>query len=203
MRKFSTYSNLFVLFILSTMVLSCSKTMSEQEIVNCGLVIHGSVWTIDTHCDTPMDMVRDEFDPGVRHDIPGISSSKVDFPGMIQGGLDAQFFACYVPQRERNKLGYINAKAIVDQAINAVEASCNKYVNLAEIAFTPQDPVRLEKMGLLWARTRIWSLIFIIVAFAISHYATAVTMIFVIHPQMKVDLNGTVSVHLERKSSRR
>jgi len=147
MRKFSTYSNLFVLFILSTMVLSCSKTMSEQEIVNCGLVIHGSVWTIDTHCDTPMDMVRDEFDPGVRHDIPGISSSKVDFPGMIQGGLDAQFFACYVPQRERNKLGYINAKAIVDQAINAVEASCNKYVNLAEIAFTPQDAVRLEKMG--------------------------------------------------------
>lgn len=147
MKRFSGYFYLSILLFAVSIISSCSKKLSEGEIVNRGLVIHGSVWTIDTHCDTPMDMIHDGFDAGIRHEIPGISSSKVDYPSMAEGGLDAQFFACYAPQSERTEQGYKNAKITVDKAIDAVESSCQQYTQLAEIAVSPQDAVRLENVG--------------------------------------------------------
>ena len=42
--------------------------------------IHNAVLTIDTHSDTPLNLLRDGFDIGKRQD-QATSGTKVDFPG--------------------------------------------------------------------------------------------------------------------------
>ncbi|HWR99723.1 MAG TPA: hypothetical protein VN249_03860, partial [Prolixibacteraceae bacterium] len=43
--------------------------------------IHQAVLTIDTHSDTPLNLLREDFDLGKRND-QAVSGTKVDFPRM-------------------------------------------------------------------------------------------------------------------------
>jgi len=106
--------------------------------------IHNRILTVDTHCDTPMSLVDEKFDVGVRNSPP---QSRVDFPRMKEGGLDAMFFAAFTGQKERTPENTENAYQMAIQLIDATYNACNKYSEMAEIAFTPADATRLEKQG--------------------------------------------------------
>src|SRR5438552_895989 len=54
--------------------------------------------TVDTHADTPSEYLKEPFDLGVVN-----SKVEVDYPRMKAGGLDAEFFAAYVPAKYANK----------------------------------------------------------------------------------------------------
>jgi hypothetical protein len=64
---------------------------SEQALTQRALEIHDRVLTVDTHADTPLRMIEPGFDMAKRHD-PRDTGSKVDYPRMKDGGLDAIFF---------------------------------------------------------------------------------------------------------------
>src|SRR4051794_8567729 len=53
---------------------------------------------VDTHADTPSEFLKQPFDLGVWN---GFGS--VDYPRMKAGGVDAEFFAAYVPKLYANK----------------------------------------------------------------------------------------------------
>lgn len=106
--------------------------------------IHQKVLTVDTHCDTPMAMLDDNFDIGVKNSPP---QSRVDFPRMKEGGLDAMFFAAFTSQRERTAENTENAYKTANQMIDATYAACNKYRDLAEVATKSSDAARIEKTG--------------------------------------------------------
>ncbi len=106
--------------------------------------IHQRILTVDTHCDTPMAMLDDNFDIGVKNSPP---QSRVDFPRMKEGGLDAMFFAAFTSQRERTAENTENAYKTANQMIDATYAACNKYSNLAEVATKSSDAARIEKTG--------------------------------------------------------
>ncbi|WP_321370366.1 dipeptidase [uncultured Draconibacterium sp.] len=106
--------------------------------------IHKRVITIDTHCDTPMGLVQGNLDVGKRNEAPG---SLVDFPRMEEGGLDAIFFAAFTSQRTRTEENTQNAYELANQMIDKTYEVCKKYNNMAEVATTPEDVVRLEKEG--------------------------------------------------------
>jgi membrane dipeptidase len=106
--------------------------------------IHDKILTVDTHCDTPMAMLDDNFDVGIRNSPP---QSRVDFPRMKEGGLDAMFFAAFTGQRERTPENTENAYKMANQMIDATYEACNKYNEMAEVALTPADATRLEKQG--------------------------------------------------------
>ena len=106
--------------------------------------IHYKVLTVDTHCDTPMNMVDGNFDIGVRNSPP---QSRVDFPRMKEGGLDAMFFAAFTGQKERTAENTENAYKMANQMIDATYNACSKYSKRAEVAFTPADAIRLEKQA--------------------------------------------------------
>jgi membrane dipeptidase len=108
--------------------------------------LHDEILTVDTHCDTPMIMVREDFDIGKRH-APGPRAPKIDLPKMIEGGLDAEFFAAFVGQGERTPEGYAAARRTADAAIEAVHKMCRDYPDLVGLALTPDDAVSLEKEG--------------------------------------------------------
>lgn len=102
------------------------------------LALHQEAIVIDTHCDTPMVMMNRGVHIGIRQ-----TESDVDLPRLKEGGVDAIFFAIYVPNELDLKNPFKEAMAIVDEVILQVE----KYPQLAEIATSSADIYRLHQSG--------------------------------------------------------
>ncbi|MCE1199540.1 MAG: dipeptidase [Marinilabiliales bacterium] len=108
--------------------------------------IHQETFTIDTHSDAPLNLLRDGFDAGVRHDMAS-SGTKVDFPRMKEGGLDAQFFAVFLSQGSRTPEGDAAAKKKALEILEAIRVNVAANSTQAAIARTPEDGYRLKKEG--------------------------------------------------------
>jgi len=123
-----------------------SAAETEAQFVARALEIHDRVLTLDTHADTPLRMIEPGFDMSVRHD-PNESGSKVDYPRMIEGGLDSIFFAAFVAQNIRDDDGDSRAKALALQMIDAIIESTVANSDTVGLALTPNDAIELEKQG--------------------------------------------------------
>ena len=144
------------LFVLATLLLlsGCkkkadtaeSKTETEEELVQRALEIHERILTLDTHADTPLRMIEPGFDMAERHD-PNETGSKVDYPRMKDGGLDAIFFAAFVAQDIRDDDGNTRAKALCLQMIDSIVSSTQKNSDVVGLALDPDDAYSLEKAG--------------------------------------------------------
>lgn len=119
---------------------------TEEQLVARALEIHERVLTFDSHADTPLRMIEPGFDMAERHD-PNESGSKVDYPRMKEGGLDAIFFAAFVAQDIRDDEGHSRAKALSLQMIDAVIDSTSKNADIVGFATDPEDAYELEKDG--------------------------------------------------------
>ena len=137
---------IFVLTGCGTGESSKDGVQSEEEIIARALKIHDRVLTVDTHADTPLRMIEPGFDLAERHD-PLETGSKVDYPRMKEGGLDAIFFAAFVSQDIRDDDGNERAKKLVIQMIDSVVSSTEQNASLVGLALTPQDAYELEKDG--------------------------------------------------------
>ena len=151
---FHKLNSLFVIFALSLSACSSdpdSATGSaaqetEEELIARALEIHDRVLTFDSHADTPLRMIEPGFDMAERHD-PNETGSKVDYPRMKEGGLDAIFFAAFVAQDIRNNEGNDRAKTLALQMIDAVIESTEKNSDVVGLALDPEDAYELEKEG--------------------------------------------------------
>ena len=123
-----------------------SKTETEEELIERALKIHKKVLTLDTHADTPLRMIQPGFDMAERHD-PNETGSKVDYPRMKEGGLDAIFFAAFVAQDIRNEQGNDRAKALCLQMIDSIITSTERNSDIVGLALNPKDAYDLEKEG--------------------------------------------------------
>ncbi len=112
----------------------------EEQLKKRADKIHARILTVDTHCDTPMEFTRSDFDLGIRND-----DGCVDFPRMIEGGLDAEFFAVFVSQGPRNDSSYnfVHKKAL--EIFDAIHKNVRKNSGMAEVAYSPADALRLKK----------------------------------------------------------
>ena len=119
---------------------------SEDETTARALEIHERALTVDTHADTPLRMIEPGFDLAERHN-PLDTGSKVDYPRMKEGGLDAIFFAAFVSQDIRDNEGNERAKALVLEMIDAVISSTEENSDLVGLALTPKDAYELERDG--------------------------------------------------------
>ncbi|NRA31074.1 MAG: membrane dipeptidase, partial [Parvularculaceae bacterium] len=119
---------------------------TEEQLIARALEIHDRVLTFDSHADTPLRMIEPGFDMSVRHD-PNETGSKVDYPRMKEGGLDAIFFAAFVAQDIRDDEGKTRAKELGLQMIDAVIESTEKHADLVGLAVDPEDAYELEKEG--------------------------------------------------------
>lgn len=125
---------------------STTETETEEQLVERALAIHDKVLTVDTHADTPLRMIEPGFDMAERHD-PNETGSKVDYPRMKEGGLDAIFFAAFVAQDIRDDDGNTRAKALCLQMIDSVIASTERNSDIVGLALNPDDAYELEKAG--------------------------------------------------------
>ncbi len=142
-----------VFFMLLLLIAGCKEKTAPQEskteeerLVEKALEIHKRVLTLDTHADTPLRMIEPGFDMADRHD-PNETGSKVDYPRMIEGDLDAIFFAAFVAQDIRDDDGNTRAKALCLQMIDSVIASTQRNSDVVGLALNPEDAYTLEKEG--------------------------------------------------------
>jgi microsomal dipeptidase-like Zn-dependent dipeptidase/gamma-glutamyl-gamma-aminobutyrate hydrolase PuuD len=93
--------------------------VNEAALYEKAKTLHQKIYTIDSHCDTPM-----HFNTGV--DIGKNNSTlKVDIPKMQQGMLDAVFMVAYLPQGARtpraSQQAFERAVSIIQQIKRQIE----------------------------------------------------------------------------------
>jgi len=126
---------------------TCQKKLDEESIKSKAREIHERILTVDTHCDTPSRLLRQNWDIGIRHEPGKRGSGQVDLPRMKEGGLDASFFAVFYGQEERTPEGYARAKERALLSLEAIHKMGEDYSDLVELAISPDDAYRLEKEG--------------------------------------------------------
>ena len=80
---------------------------------------------VDTHADTPSEYLKRPFDLGVWNTF-----GMVDYPRMKAGGVDAEFFAAYVPAKYANK----GAAAYCMKIMETIHEMVDRYPNWARFA---------------------------------------------------------------------
>ncbi|MDR2560447.1 MAG: membrane dipeptidase, partial [Holophagales bacterium] len=127
---------------VSSFAAAQTKTDKTDDVAQRALKLHHSIFTLDTHCDTPMSLGR--YDVGVRHER---GQGKQDLPRMKEGGLSASCFAVYLGQGPRTADGYVKAKERALATFGQLEAMFKKYPELCEQAYTPADFKRITNTG--------------------------------------------------------
>ena len=118
---------------------------ADAALVARARAIHARVLTIDTHKDIPDNFATPEADPKTMN-------SQVNLDKMKAGGYDMAFFAVYVGQGARTDSGDAVAKQRAMTKFIAVHRMAEQmYPNLIEIAYTPEDAVRIHNAGKLVA----------------------------------------------------
>lgn len=125
----STPSLLLLAYLL--LLTACSPSTVERA-----NRLHSEMLTIDTHSDTPLQLLHKQFDLGVRHDK---ADSKVDFPRMRQGGLDAQFFAVFLGQGKRDEASIQKVRKTTNEIFAATKKALSPYKNQATLAYQSKD----------------------------------------------------------------
>ena len=106
--------------------------------------LHAKIVTIDSHTDTPLNLMDSTLDLRVWND-PDKTYTKYDYPRMKAGGLDAAFFAVFLGQRERSAEG--NKKAIdkAHRIFKVLQRTIQNDSDYTELALTADDALKIKK----------------------------------------------------------
>lgn len=133
-----------ILLSLVVMAVCLPYEASPQSRSNDVGRIHESVFTVDSHTDTPLRLIDGSIDLG--RDNSG-SRSCVDLPRMKAGGLDGVFFAVFLGQGartpEKNDAAFNQANRIID----TLESVTRRYAGQCALVTTPREALRLEREG--------------------------------------------------------
>ncbi|MDP3913396.1 MAG: dipeptidase [Bacteroidota bacterium] len=131
-------------FLISGILMSFTSGDNSDKLEKKVQRIHAKCLTVDTHCDTPMQMIKPGFNIRDEHKAP---QSRVDLPRMKSGGLDAMFFAAFTGQKPRTEENYSKAYFIANQMIDSVHLMVDKNQDIATLALNTDDLARIEKAG--------------------------------------------------------
>jgi membrane dipeptidase len=134
--KIIEYRFCFLVVLITVSALSAVAGPAKKS-------IHSRALVVDTHTDTPMLLVQDGLDLTQRHSPP---DSRVDFPRLREGEVDAIFFGLFTSQQERIEANYQNAYSLAQQMIDASLVQLKK-TDLAELALNSSDINRISKKG--------------------------------------------------------
>jgi len=137
MKKYTITLVAILVFIMDNSIAQTSENYYELA-----EKIHSEIVSIDTHVDTPLRMLRG-FDITKRNDGRK-DGSKLDFPRMKEGGLDAVFFAVFVGQSKRDAEGNRKAYDKAVQTFKVIDSVLAVNTNLAEIALTSADALKIK-----------------------------------------------------------
>lgn len=126
--------------LVSASLISCAE--KEPTLMERAEALQRSILTIDTHVDTPMSLLRPDFD------VTQEGTGCVDFPKMRAGALDAECFAVFTSQRYEEGYAdetYAKAKRLFDTMHTIAIAN----PDIVGVASSPKDLYDLKSQGKL------------------------------------------------------
>ena len=108
--------------------------------------LHQRLLVLDSHMDTPRQLVRPGWDILQRHDAAS-DLSQVDVPRMREGGLDGGFWAIYTPQGARTVQGRADAAAYGLSQLLRLRDLVDRHPQVFGLALTPEDAGRIAAAG--------------------------------------------------------
>ena len=87
--KYYSIQRFIVYFSIVLFLLGCQSPVREANQLDRQRKIHNSMLTIDSHSDTPLNIMRRGQNLSVRGDSRK-GGSKIDFPRMKEGSLDGE-----------------------------------------------------------------------------------------------------------------
>ena len=103
--------------------------------------IHSRILSVDTHCDTPLNLARGG----------GLAErsrqQQVSVPKMRDGHLDAQFLAAYLGQKEENPASLKRAAESCDALVRSIRAEIDRHSDICGLAITEADARELKAQG--------------------------------------------------------
>ena len=144
MKKYPTIGLLFALLLPPA---ASASVADDAALEAAARALHAKILTVDTHCDTPGNMLQPGWDIGARHAPDDERGNMIDLPRMKDGGLDALFFGVFTGQGPLTADGYANARSRALAQIEAIESMNARYPGLVGKATTPADALRLKKEG--------------------------------------------------------
>jgi membrane dipeptidase len=94
---------------LAVLLASASPVLAQAPKVKPETkILHENLIVLDTHFDTPANEANPSFDIRARNKVE--DGSQVDYPRMVEGGVDGGFFVVFTPQGANTKEGNIAAR---------------------------------------------------------------------------------------------
>ena len=118
---------------------SCSRETAEQRLERKARKLHASILNMDSHVDTPLNLLRKGWKIGERHEWDKAGGGRLDLPRMEEASLDAVFFAAFVSQGNLDLAGFRGSKLKADELIRLTRFVAVEHPEKARIAFTPKD----------------------------------------------------------------
>ena len=110
--------------------------------------LHERLLVLDSHLDTPAKLDDPTWDIMQRHATgSGESGSQVDYPRMVEGGLDGGMFAVYTPQAGRTLEDNRVARDHGLQRLLEIHQLLAAHPDKFELALTPEDAPRIAASG--------------------------------------------------------
>lgn len=108
-------------------------------------IAHENLIVLDTHFDTPANMAIDGFDIRQRHEV--IDGSQVDYPRMVEGGVDGGFFVVFTPQGPNTKEGNDAARDHALLRTVVIHEMMARNHDLFALATKAEDAAEIAKSG--------------------------------------------------------
>jgi membrane dipeptidase len=101
---------------------------------------------LDTHLDTPTNFGRPGWDIMDAHSVQA-DLSQVDYPRMVEGGLDGGFFAIYTPQGPRTEQGFAAARDAGLKRAVEIHEMVARHSDTFALALRADDAQRISASG--------------------------------------------------------
>ena len=137
-------SKVLTLCLISGILIGFTSEKDMHKLEKEAQRIHAQCLTIDTHCDTPMQMIKPGFNIRDEHQAP---NSRVDLPRMKSGGLDAMFFAVFTGQKPRTEENYLKTYSLANQMLDSIHSMVAQNSDLATLALNAGDLESIKKAG--------------------------------------------------------
>ena len=108
--------------------------------------LHQRLICLDTHLDTPASLARPGWDIMQRH-ARDADFTQVDYPRMVEGGLDGGFFAIYTPQGPLTPEGMLAARDAAFLRAMEIREMAAAHPKAFELALVAEDAARIAASG--------------------------------------------------------
>lgn len=108
--------------------------------------LHQRILTLDSHLDTPSFFGRDDWDILDRHDHAN-GGSQVDYPRLVEGGLDGGLWVIFTPQRGRTQADDRIARDHGLKRLVEIRELVAAHPDKFELALSADDAPRIKQAG--------------------------------------------------------